>query len=143
MEYAGELADEGFSILVFPEGVLTRDGSMAAFKPGVGVLARELNLTLLPARIDGAYEVLPVGRWFPRKLLVPVRMRRAHRCRWSPANRPRRSPRVWKRPFGACPPDWGRDRLRARSRDRKSARRLRRRVHPHLNSEANQKTAQG
>jgi 1-acyl-sn-glycerol-3-phosphate acyltransferase len=64
--------DEGWSILVFPEGELSAGGEMQAFRPGVGVLARDLRLAVLPARIRGAWSVLPRGRIFPRTLRHPV-----------------------------------------------------------------------
>lgn len=72
MRYAGEMADLGWSILVFPEGELSRDGAIHEFRAGVGVLARELNLPVLPARIEGAFRVIPRGRWFPRTIRGPV-----------------------------------------------------------------------
>jgi long-chain acyl-CoA synthetase len=55
--YAGELTDRGESILVFPEGELTPDGEIAAFRPGVGVLASRLGVPVVPMRIDGLYAV--------------------------------------------------------------------------------------
>ncbi len=36
--FAGESADRGYSVLVFPEGELTPDGRIAAFQSGVGML---------------------------------------------------------------------------------------------------------
>jgi long-chain acyl-CoA synthetase len=55
--YAGELTDRGESILIFPEGELTPDGEIAAFRPGVGVLAARLGVPVVPMRIDGLYAV--------------------------------------------------------------------------------------
>jgi long-chain acyl-CoA synthetase len=52
-EFAGESADRGFSILVFPEGRRSDDGSLGEFRSGVGMLAQRLNLPVLPMRIDG------------------------------------------------------------------------------------------
>lgn len=72
LEYAGELVDGGWSILVFPEGELSREGDVHAFRPGVGVLARELGLPVLPARIRGAFDVLPRGHRFPCTIRGPV-----------------------------------------------------------------------
>ena len=57
--FAGESADRGYSILVFPEGVINdRDTpGMAAFQPGVGLLAQNLNLPIIPMRIDGLWQM--------------------------------------------------------------------------------------
>jgi len=73
-DYAGEIADRGGAILVFPEGELSRDGAIHGFRPGVGVLARDLGLPVLPARIEGLFEVLPRGGRFPRGLRRPARV---------------------------------------------------------------------
>ncbi len=64
--FAGELADRGGSILVFPEGVRTRDGRMAPFQAGIGLLATRLRLPVVPMRIDGLFERKQAGkRWAP------------------------------------------------------------------------------
>jgi long-chain acyl-CoA synthetase len=55
--YAGELTDRGESILIFPEGELTPDGEIAAFRPGIGLLASRLGVPVVPMRIDGLYAV--------------------------------------------------------------------------------------
>jgi len=71
-DYAGEMADAGWSILVFPEGELSRDGAMHGFRPGVGILARDLSLPVVPARLNGLFEVLPRGGRFPKGIRRPV-----------------------------------------------------------------------
>ncbi len=53
--YAGECVDRGYSLLVFPEGRLTRDGSIGPFRTGIGILAANLRLPVLPMRIDGLF----------------------------------------------------------------------------------------
>ena len=55
--FAGELADRGWSVLVFPEGARTKDGKLAAFRGGIGLLATRLHLPVVPARIDGLWEL--------------------------------------------------------------------------------------
>ena len=57
--FAGESADRGYSVLVFPEGVINdRDTpGMVAFQPGVGLLAQNLNLPVIPMRIDGLWKM--------------------------------------------------------------------------------------
>jgi long-chain acyl-CoA synthetase len=53
--FAGESADRGYSLLVFPEGEVnnTPDGRMARFQPGIGLLAQNLHLPVIPVRLDG------------------------------------------------------------------------------------------
>jgi long-chain acyl-CoA synthetase len=64
--FAGELADHGSSILVFPEGDLTTDGKLQTFRAGIGLLASNLRLPVVPIRIDGAYEIREAGTRFNR-----------------------------------------------------------------------------
>jgi len=54
--FAGESLDRGFSILVFPEGKVTVDGTMQEFRGGAGLLAANLGVPVLPMRIDGLFE---------------------------------------------------------------------------------------
>jgi long-chain acyl-CoA synthetase len=53
--YAGRLADQGYNVLVFPEGLRTQTGEMAEFRKGIGLLATRLNLPVVPMRIDGLF----------------------------------------------------------------------------------------
>jgi long-chain acyl-CoA synthetase len=62
--FAGESADRGYSIVVFPEGVVnnSEDGRMARFQSGIGLLAENLNLPIIPIRMDGVSEMKREGR---------------------------------------------------------------------------------
>ena len=53
--FAGESVDRGYSVLVFPEGVVnnSEDGRMAAFQSGIGLLAENLRIPVVPMRLDG------------------------------------------------------------------------------------------
>src|SRR5262249_30068675 len=51
MRHTGELVDRGFSPLVFPEGVRTKDGELLPFQPGIGVIAHQIGLRILPIRV--------------------------------------------------------------------------------------------
>jgi long-chain acyl-CoA synthetase len=56
----------GRSLLIFPEGTRSRTGEIQPFKPGLGLLALELGVPVVPAYIDGAFRALPKGQIFPR-----------------------------------------------------------------------------
>jgi len=64
--FAGDLADRGWNILVFPEGDLTPDGKLQPFRAGVGLLASNLKIPVVPMRIDGAYEMREARSLFNR-----------------------------------------------------------------------------
>lgn len=72
--YAGEAVDRGFSVLVFPEGRHTQDGKMNPFRAGIGLLAQNLAIPVLPMRIDGLFAVKQAGRRFalPREITVRI-----------------------------------------------------------------------
>jgi long-chain acyl-CoA synthetase len=64
--FAGDLADRGWSVLVFPEGDMTPDGKLQPFRAGIGLLAKNLKLPVVPMRIDGAYEIREARSRFNR-----------------------------------------------------------------------------
>jgi long-chain acyl-CoA synthetase len=74
--YAGEAVDRGYSVLVFPEGRHTVDGSMNPFRAGIGLLANNLDIPVLPVRIDGLFELKQAGRKFTRPWKICVRIGR-------------------------------------------------------------------
>jgi long-chain acyl-CoA synthetase len=57
--FAGESADRGYSLLVFPEGIINdRDTpDMIAFQAGVGLLAQNLQIPIVPMRMDGVWQM--------------------------------------------------------------------------------------
>ncbi len=60
--YAGASVDRGYSVLVFPEGTRTEDGRLNPFMTGTGLLAAQLNVPVVPVRIDGLSELKLAGR---------------------------------------------------------------------------------
>jgi len=64
--YAGQSADRGYNVLVFPEGAVTPDGKIQTFRAGIGLLAHGLGLPVVPIRIDGLFELKKARRWFTR-----------------------------------------------------------------------------
>ncbi|MBN1913029.1 MAG: AMP-binding protein, partial [Candidatus Omnitrophica bacterium] len=53
-------------VCIFPEAQRTIDGNIKEFKKGVGILAKELNIPLVPVLITGSYESWPRTRSLPR-----------------------------------------------------------------------------
>ncbi|MBS1789325.1 MAG: AMP-binding protein [Acidobacteria bacterium] len=70
--YAGEAADSGFSVLVFPEGRTTEDGQMNPFMAGIGLLAKDLDLPVVPIKIDGLFDLTKQHRYFSRPGTVTI-----------------------------------------------------------------------
>jgi 1-acyl-sn-glycerol-3-phosphate acyltransferase len=61
-----ETLEAGRGVLIFPEGTRTRDGSVGEFRPGFLFLARRTGSAVVPVAIEGAHEVWPPGRKWPR-----------------------------------------------------------------------------
>ena len=64
--------DRGFSVLVFPEGARTKDGEMKPFMEGIGLLAKNLKVPVVPARIEGLFALKKRQEKFARRGEVRV-----------------------------------------------------------------------
>ncbi len=73
LQLASYVLRQGKSLLIFPEGGRSFDGELMEFKKGVGILSRELGIPVLPAYIEGAFEVLPRGSAWPKVRTITVR----------------------------------------------------------------------
>lgn len=63
--HAGEAVDKGYNVLVFPEGRRSDDGTPQPFKPGAGLLWKELGIPALPVHLAGLGEIKTRReRWF-------------------------------------------------------------------------------
>jgi long-chain acyl-CoA synthetase len=62
--HAGKAMDRGYSVMVFPEGARS-EGRLASFRPGIGLLAKQSGVPVVPTAIRGLSE-MKTGkrRWF-------------------------------------------------------------------------------
>jgi long-chain acyl-CoA synthetase len=60
------------ALCLFPEGGRTFDGRLLPFKKGVGILSMEIDVPLVPALIEGTFEVLARGAIRPKLRKVKV-----------------------------------------------------------------------
>ena len=63
---------EGHRIVIFPEGARSHDGQTVPFKKTFAILAKELNVPIIPACIKGAFDALPRGSSFMRPKHIEV-----------------------------------------------------------------------
>jgi len=62
------LLDEGWNLLLYPEGTRSRGGGPGRVRRGAAVLAAAHNLSIIPIRVTGTAEAMPPGRWWPKRL---------------------------------------------------------------------------
>ncbi|MGH2915166.1 MAG: lysophospholipid acyltransferase family protein, partial [Solirubrobacteraceae bacterium] len=70
------LLDDGWSLLLYPEGTRARPGVPGRVRRGAAVLACAHNLSIIPIRVTGTADAMPPGRLWPKRLhgrLVPKR----------------------------------------------------------------------
>jgi len=58
-DHAGEAMDRGYSVLIFPEGTRSHGAAMAAFRPGIGLLAVQARVPVLPVALIGLGTLTP------------------------------------------------------------------------------------
>jgi long-chain acyl-CoA synthetase len=58
LRYIGEVLEDGFSVLIFPEGRRSTAGEIGPFRPGIGMIAARLGVPVVPVRIEGLDKVL-------------------------------------------------------------------------------------
>jgi len=62
------LLDQGWNLLLYPEGTRSRDGMPGPLRRGAAVLAAAHQLTIVPIRVTGTAEAMPPGRFWPKRL---------------------------------------------------------------------------
>lgn len=72
LEITGQLVDSGYSPLVFPEGKMTVDGKMLPFRSGIGVIAAQINISVVPIVLKGVFEIWPTTARGPGKGIAEV-----------------------------------------------------------------------
>jgi long-chain acyl-CoA synthetase len=76
LEHVAELVNRGHTVIVFPEGTRSTDGRLQPLRQGIGLLATQLHVPIVPVDIEGTYDILPKGARVPthqRRRSVVVR----------------------------------------------------------------------
>lgn len=68
-----EVLQAGWPLVMFPEGTRTRTGRATAPRGGFGmILDRAPGVPCMAVRIEGAFDALPRGAWFPRPRKITI-----------------------------------------------------------------------
>ncbi|MFC2173731.1 lysophospholipid acyltransferase family protein, partial [Acidobacteriota bacterium] len=74
LQRAAEAVSLGYSVCIFPEGFVTRDGYLQRPRPGMGILSWELDLPIVPVLLRGTFSVMsythPAFRFRPIGITV-------------------------------------------------------------------------
>jgi long-chain acyl-CoA synthetase len=70
----GTSLDDGFSVVLFPEGTRATDGEIHAFKQGIGVIAQELEVPIVPLKFIGNDYIMPKGKRWPKRGVTEIRV---------------------------------------------------------------------
>jgi 1-acyl-sn-glycerol-3-phosphate acyltransferase len=77
-DHVDRLIDEGWNLVMFPEGTRSRDGEIGQVRSGAAVIAAQHDIDIVPIYLNGTHEAMPPGQNWPRR--VPSRfLSRRHR----------------------------------------------------------------
>ena len=72
-EVVKERMNEGYTVLIFPEGTRSADGKIKRFHKGAFYIAEKLNLEILPIMLHGAGEAMNKKEFFLRRGIVHIK----------------------------------------------------------------------
>jgi len=74
LRLASEVVQQGYILLIFPEGTRSTSGQMTDFKASLGYLALTNKVDVLPMYLEGTYDAWPKGRALPRVADIGARI---------------------------------------------------------------------
>ncbi|HTJ84857.1 MAG TPA: AMP-binding protein [Polyangiaceae bacterium] len=74
LRMAGDHLSEGRTVLIFPEGTRSPDGSIQEFKPAIGHLVLAHEVDILPVYVGGTYEAMKKGSRIPTRRDIVARI---------------------------------------------------------------------
>ena len=67
-DHVDKLIEEGWNLLMFPEGTRSRNGEIGKVHSGAAVLAAQHGLNIVPIWVGGTHEAMPPGQNWPKRL---------------------------------------------------------------------------
>jgi 1-acyl-sn-glycerol-3-phosphate acyltransferase len=68
IDHVDRLLDQGWSLLLYPEGTRSRTGSVGRVRRGAAVLAARHNVPIVPIHLSGTRAAMPPGRLWPHRI---------------------------------------------------------------------------
>lgn len=66
LENTGQMLDQRYSVVIFPEGKISLDGNLCPLKEGTGLFATQMHAPIIPIRIYGVQTIFPYDTLIPR-----------------------------------------------------------------------------
>lgn len=70
LDYIGKMLDSGYSVTIFPEGKISKDGQLLPLKLGTGIIATSMFVQIIPVKLEGIQNIWPYDAIVPRKRAV-------------------------------------------------------------------------
>ena len=67
-DHVDRLIDEGWNLVMFPEGTRSRDGEIGKPRSGAAVIAANHGIDIVPIYLHGTHEAMPPGQNWPRRI---------------------------------------------------------------------------
>ncbi|MFH1644085.1 MAG: AMP-binding protein [bacterium] len=67
LDYMGQMLDDNYSVIIFPEGHVSESGKFQELKRGAGLIAVDMNCQIIPVKITGTNDIVPYEKLHPRK----------------------------------------------------------------------------
>ena len=66
LDFIGQILDQGYSVVVFPEGQMSQSGQLLPLKRGTGIIATEMDVQIVPVKIIGTRNIIPYESNLPK-----------------------------------------------------------------------------
>lgn len=76
MAHLDHLLDDGWSLLLYPEGTRKHGSGLGRVRRGAAVLAAQHNLPIVPIRVTGTAQAMPPGSIWPKRIRSRLGARR-------------------------------------------------------------------
>jgi long-chain acyl-CoA synthetase len=67
LKNVGRFLDEGFSVVVFPEGHISKNGVLQPCKNGAGLIAAQMGVPIIPVKMFGVQNIFKYGKIYPSR----------------------------------------------------------------------------
>jgi 1-acyl-sn-glycerol-3-phosphate acyltransferase len=67
-DHVDRLIDQGWNLVMFPEGTRSRDGRVGKARSGAAVIAAHHGIDIVPIYVHGTHEAMPPGQSWPRRI---------------------------------------------------------------------------